>query len=258
MKHFGLKLPARQEKPRTRGLTILIDNGLPCNYFKDTIKGAGHYIDFVKFGWGTSIVSLNLEEKMTCLKENDVDYFFGGTLFEKFLSQNKLDDFYRYCKMYDCRYIEISNGTLPITNREKAGYISDFAGEFNIFSEVGSKDSMISGNSSSQEWIEYIHEDFEAGAEKVITEAREGGTSGICTGSGDIRFDIIKEIISSGLNLDHLIFEAPNKKMQTCFLSSAGPQVNLANIPFADAIALETLRLGLRSDTFHNYQEERV
>lgn len=239
-------------------MTILIDNGLPINFFKDTIAGASHYIDFVKFGWGTSIISLNLEEKISCLKENNINYFFGGTLFEKFLSQNKLDDFYQYCKRHGCNYIEISNGTLPISNREKAAYIADFAEEFNVLSEVGSKDSSISGSSSSQEWIEYIHEDLEAGASNVITEARESGTSGICTGSGEIRFDIIDEIISSGLNLDHLIFEAPNKKMQTCFIKMVGPHVNLANIPFTDTIPLETLRLGLRSDTFHIYQGELV
>ncbi|WP_043930372.1 phosphosulfolactate synthase [Bacillus sp. EB01] len=248
MNYTGLDLPARERKPRVKGLTILIDNGIPEAVFKDTIKSSASFVDFVKFGWGTSVVTSSLGEKIFCLKENGIDYFFGGTLFEKFLSQSKLDDYYSYCKRYDCKYIEISNGTLPISNKEKARHIADFSKEFCVFSEVGSKDSSVTAESS--EWLDFIHEDFEAGASKVITEARESGTSGICHASGEMRFDIIEEIIGSGLALDRVIFEAPNKKMQTSFIRIAGSNVNLANIPFSDAIALETLRLGLRSDTF--------
>ncbi|OCA88136.1 phosphosulfolactate synthase [Bacillus sp. FJAT-27225] len=248
MNYTGLELPVREMKPRSRGLTILIDNGIPEALFKDTIKSSAGFVDFVKFGWGTSVVTHSLEGKISCLIENEVDYFFGGTLFEKFLSQSKLDDYYSYCKKYNCKYIEISNGTLPISNKKKAAYIADFSKEFHVFSEVGSKDSSVEADSS--EWLEFILEDFEAGASKVITEARESGTSGICHASGEMRLDIIDEIIESGLALDKMIFEAPNKKMQTSFILLAGPNVNLANIPFSDAIALETLRLGLRSDTF--------
>ncbi|NHM33860.1 phosphosulfolactate synthase [Neobacillus terrae] len=258
MNHSGLKLPARQEKPRERGITILIDNGIPLQFFRDTIYSAGCYIDFVKFGWGTSIVSPRLGEKISCLKENGVDYFFGGTLFEKFLSQNKIEEFYTYCKKYDCRHIEISNGTLSLSNKEKARHITDFSKEFHVFSEVGSKDSTLSREFSSSEWLEYILEDLEAGAKKVITEARESGTSGICSDTGEMRNDIVQEIISSNIPLNDIIFEAPSKQMQTFFIMLAGSEVNLANIPFSDAVGLETLRLGLRSDTFHLFEEERI
>ncbi|MGG1550046.1 phosphosulfolactate synthase, partial [Bacillus paralicheniformis] len=139
-----LILPDRQLKPRLKGITILIDNGVPLNFFKDTIHGAADYIDFVKFGWGTSLITKYLVEKIDCLKQNDVQFFFGGTLFEKFLSQDKIEDYYRYCKLYGCRYVEISNGTVRLSNKDKASFISDFSKEFHVFSEVGSKDSALS------------------------------------------------------------------------------------------------------------------
>ncbi|MFN2747424.1 MULTISPECIES: phosphosulfolactate synthase [Bacillus] len=249
-----LKLPERHFKPRTKGITILIDNGVPLNFFKDTVNGAADYIDFVKFGWGTSLITKYLEEKIDCLKQNDVQFFFGGTLFEKFLCQDKIEDYYRYCKTYGCQYVEISNGTIRLSNKEKASFISDFAKEFHVFSEVGSKDSAISNEQESSEWIDYILEDLEAGAEKVITETREGGTSGLCKSDGEMRSQLIEEILRSGIKPDDLIFEAPNKKMQTCFIEKIGPDVNMANIPFQDAIPLETLRLGLRSDTFYLFE----
>ncbi|MGR3206846.1 phosphosulfolactate synthase [Bacillus glycinifermentans] len=249
-----LKLPARQLKPRTNGITILIDNGVPENLFKDTISGAADYIDFVKFGWGTSLITKRLEEKIDCLKQHDVQYFFGGTLFEKFLSQDKIEDYYRYCKRYGCKYVEISNGTIRLSNREKASFISDFSKEFRVFSEVGSKDSAISNEQQSSEWIDYILEDLEAGAGKVITETREGGTSGLCKSDGEMRSQLVEEILACGVRPDNLIFEAPTKKLQTCFIEKIGANVNLANISFQDAIPLETLRLGLRSDTFYLFE----
>ncbi|MFC3883570.1 phosphosulfolactate synthase [Bacillus songklensis] len=250
----GLKLPLRQAKPRKYGITILIDNGVPLNFFKDTINSAADFIDFVKFGWGTSIITKHLEEKIACLQENEVEFFFGGTLFEKFLSQDKIEDFYKYCKKYDCKYIEISNGTIDLPNKEKASFIYDFSTEFRVLSEVGSKDSEKSIRQHSSQWIEFIQEDLEAGAEKVITEARESGTSGVCNADGEMRFQLVEEIVSSSIDLHDIIFEAPTKKMQTCFIEMVGSEVNLANIAFTQALPLETLRLGLRSDTFHLFE----
>lgn len=250
MNHIGLELPVRPVKPRTKGLTILIDNGLPIDYFKDTIQSGASYIDFVKFGWGTSLITSTLQEKILCLRDNNVEFFFGGTLFEKFVSQRKVDEYHRYCQAFGCRYVEISNGTLPMTNKQKAAFVSEFSNEFIVFSEVGSKDTVKSMTEQPGQWIEYILEDLEAGAFKAITEARESGTSGMCKGNGEIRTDMVDVIFHSGINLDNLIFEAPNKKLQTFFIQKFGSNVNLANISFYDPIALETLRLGLRSDTF--------
>jgi phosphosulfolactate synthase len=250
MNYEGLSLPTRHEKPRSQGITILIDNGIPLNFFKDTIISAAAYIDFVKFGWGTSIISSCLQEKISCLKENNVDFFFGGTLFEKFLSQGKIDDYYKYCYRFGCEYVEISNGTIPLSNFKKSILISEFAKEFIVISEVGSKDTDKSMNEDPQMWLEFIQEDLDAGAFKVITEARESGTSGICNGNGEIRTDMMDMILKSDISMESVIFEAPNKKLQTFFITELGPNVNLANIPFSDPIALETLRVGLRSDTF--------
>ncbi|RFU65335.1 phosphosulfolactate synthase [Peribacillus glennii] len=254
----GLVLPNRENKPRTNGLTIVIDNGTPIQFFKDTINSAGDYIDFVKFGWGTSLVTRHLGEKIECLQENNIEYFFGGTLFEKYVSQGKVDNFYQYCKNYDCRFIEVSNGTIDITNKEKARFIRDFSTEFSIFSEIGKKDGDLAELQSDSEWLEYIHEDLEAGSTKVITEARESGTSGICSKDGTLRVGLIEQLLTSGIGLERLIFEAPTKKMQTFFINSAGSNVNLANIPFTDPIALETLRLGLRSDTFSLLNKQEI
>jgi phosphosulfolactate synthase len=254
----GIHLPSRQEKPREHGITILIDNGVPLSFFTDTVAGAADFIDYVKFGWGTSIITKPLEEKIECLNSHGIPFFFGGTLFEKFVSQGKVMDFYDYCKKYECQYIEISNGTIDMTNTEKARFISDFAEEFHVFSEVGHKDSQIAMKQDPAEWVEYIQEDFEAGSMKVIAEARESGTSGLCRENGELRCELVEQIVSSGINLNNMIFEAPNKKLQTFFIQLAGNDVNLANIAFSDIIPLETLRLGLRSDTFSLFEWSEI
>lgn len=250
MNKTQLVLPKREEKPRSHGITALIDNGVPLSSFIDTISSASGLIDFVKFGWGTSLITNKLEEKINCLNANDVHFFFGGTLFEKFLSQGRTDEYHHYCRHYGCKYVEISNGTLALTNKDKGRYIHEFSKDFIVFSEVGSKDCNHHKDEDISQWIEWIQEDFEAGAQKVITESRESGTSGVCSSNGELRLDLIDYILSSEMNLESIIFEAPNKKMQTTFIKKVGPNVNLANIPFTDTISVETLRLGLRSDTF--------
>ncbi|GGJ05894.1 phosphosulfolactate synthase [Alicyclobacillus cellulosilyticus] len=244
-----LQLPPRDAKPRTRGITILIDNGVPTSHFTDVIQSHHPYIDFVKFGWGTAIVTLQLADKIRCLRDHGVEFFFGGTLFEKFLLQDRVEAYIDFCRAHDCRYVEVSNGTIDLDNTQKAEYIARLAHHFTVFSEVGYKDSERSLNLHPARWIEYMRQDLAAGAAKVITEARESGTSGICRADGEVRYGLIEEIIESGIPLDQIVFEAPNKTLQTYFIKRVGPQVNLANVPFDDAIALETLRLGLRSDT---------
>ncbi|EGL82265.1 (2R)-phospho-3-sulfolactate synthase ComA [Caldalkalibacillus thermarum TA2.A1] len=176
------------------------------------------YIDYVKFGWGTSLVSDCLEEKIGCLKLNNVAFFFGGTLFEQFLLQKKVTDYYHFCLQHGCQHVEISNGTIPLSNRDKASFIGDFAHEFTVFSEVGYKDQKRSRELHPSRWIEYIEEDLQAGAAMVITEARESGTSGICRENGELRHDLIEELIET-------IFEAPNKQLQTYFIRKFGTNV---------------------------------
>ena len=244
-----LKLPERTRKPWREGLTVLIDTGAPARYFQDVIQSVGPLVDLVKFGWGTSLVSPHLPEKLQACRTQGVDYFFGGTLFEKFYVQGHVDEYRGYCADRGCRYVEISNGTVDMTNHEKARLIRLFARDFRVFSEVGYKDSARSLNLPPARWIRFIEEDLEAGAYKTITEARESGTSGICRSNGELRFGLIEEIIESGLDLANIVFEAPNKTLQTYFVTRIGSNVNLANIALDDVVAVETLRQGLRSDT---------
>ena len=255
MQATGLRLPARSVKPRERGWSILIDPGLSTHHFEDVIESAAGMIDLVKFGWGTSVITDHLERKIDCLQRHGVDYFFGGTLFEKFYQQRMIGAYYTYCARYGCRYVEISNGTIDLSNAEKARVIADFASEFHVLSEVGYKDSEQSQMLSPAMWITYIHQDLDAGATKVLLEARESGTSGICRPDGTLRYGLIEEIVESGIDSNALVFEAPNKTLQATFIRRLGSDVNLANIPFADTIALETLRLGLRADTLLAFEQ---
>jgi phosphosulfolactate synthase len=234
---------------------MVIDTGLPTHYFSDLVSSFSGLIDVVKLGWATSLVTDDLKYKLDALKESQVDFYFGGTLFEKYVSQGRFDDWRRFVDRYECHTVEISNGTIPMTNSEKAEYIRRTANDYFVFSEVGYKESARSETMNSQSWIDYINEDLEAGARKVITEARESGKSGICTSTGELKLDLIENIAESGLDINQLMFEAPNKDLQVALIRRFGTGVNLGNIAAADVIALETLRLGLRGDTLLDWDE---
>jgi phosphosulfolactate synthase len=252
-----LALPPRSGKPRHRGLTMVIDNGMPAGAFVDAIDSAAPYIDFVKFGWGTALVTPQLADKMALLNEHDIAVFFGGTLFEKFAVQDRFEDYLQFCHDQGCRVIEISNGTIPLPNEEKARFIARAASEFVVLSEVGYKDQERSQAMDAARWVEFIEQDLEAGASLVITEARESGRSGICTSDGEVRADLVESILASAVDPDRLIFEAPTKDLQTFFVTRLGADANLGNIPATDVLAAETLRLGLRGDTLLHFELER-
>jgi phosphosulfolactate synthase len=245
--------PKRSAKPRGYGMTSLIDNGVPTKYFMDVIESDAHLIDIVKFGWCTALVTRDLEKKIECLVKNNVEYYFGGTLFEKALSQNKIDGLYKFLRQHNCKIMEVSDGTMTISSKDKARYISEFSKEFYVLSEVGKKDIKEADNMPISQWIDEIHHDLAAGAKKVILESRESGKSGICDAQGNLRTDLVSSITKSRFRASDAIWEAPNKMLQTSLISAIGPNVNLANIPFGDVIGLETLRLGIRSDTFNLY-----
>jgi phosphosulfolactate synthase len=244
-----LDLPCREPKPRRTGLTIVIDPGAPTHLFEDVIDSQGPLIDFVKFGWGTALVTRDLDRKIACLRRSGVEFFFGGTLFEKFLVQRRLDGFRAFCHRHRCRYVEVSNGTIPLSNSDKADRVRALAAEFQVIAEVGFKDPGRSGELGPSEWASCIREDLEAGASLVLTEARESGRSGICTADGKPRLDVVEAILGSGVDFSRVVFEAPTKDLQTYFIRRVGPEVNLGNVALADVIPLETLRLGLRADT---------
>lgn len=251
-----LALPERTQKPREKGLTVLIDNGLPEGRFADVLESQAPMIDMVKLGWGTALVTPRLDHKLGVLRDLGIPFFFGGTLFEKALLQRRLDGLLDFMRACGCTHMEVSNGSIPLSNREKATYVRRFADEFVVLSEVGYKDVARSQELFPAQWIECIREDLDAGARWVITEARESGRSGICRADGELRYGLVAEILDAGLPTDRLIFEAPNKELQVEFIRRAGPNVNLANVAFTDVIGLETLRLGLRADTLMVFPNE--
>jgi phosphosulfolactate synthase len=244
-----LQLPRRAAKPRATGLTMVIDGGLPRSYFADLITSAAEYIDLVKFGWGTAVVTSDLDAKLGVLRANDIEFYFGGTLFEKYVLQGRFDEFRSFCLAHRGRHVEVSNGTISLSNSEKASYIRKLADDFTVVSEVGFKDPHRSEQLPPSRWIDYIGEDLAAGAALVTLEARESGRSGICRADGELRFGLIEDVLTSGISPASLLFEAPTTALQAHFVTRLGPDVNLGNVPAPGVLALETLRLGLRADT---------
>ena len=249
MNPTGLRLPSRAIKPRRSGLTMVIDGGVGVAHFADLIASAAEYIDFVKFGWGTAVVTSQLDAKIDVLAANEIGFYFGGTLFEKYVLQGRFDDFRKFCDAYSCRHVEVSNGTISMSNSEKASYIRKLVTDFTVVSEVGYKDPGRSEQLPPRIWAEYISEDLEAGASLVTLEARESGRSGICRPDGALRFGLVEDVLASGVGQDLLLFEAPSTALQAYFVTRLGPDVNLGNVPAQGVIGLETLRLGLRADT---------
>lgn len=257
MDSIFLDLPDRESKPRRRGLTMVIDNGMPHGAFQDAVSTGAEYIDLVKFGWGTALVTPDIEAKFELLHEYGIGYFFGGTLFEKFVHQDRFESFMTLCRLCGCRYVEISNGTIEMGEADKSWYISRCAEEFTVLSEVGFKDIQRSSQLTPGELLVAVRSELRAGASLVITEARESGRSGICRPDGTPRGDLVDAILDSGVDPERILFEAPTKDLQTHFIKLVGSNVNLGNIAPAEVIGLETLRLGLRADTLAHFEAAR-
>jgi phosphosulfolactate synthase len=231
-------------EPRSGGLTHVLDKGLGPHAWEDVLETSGVYIDIVKLGWGTAYVTPNLRRKLEVLSGKPV--VIGGTFFEVVYVKDKVDEYKRWLTDLGLTHIEISDGTVEIPREEKLELIAELARDFTVLSEVGSKDSEV--NFAPYLWVQWIKEELEAGAWKVITESRESGTAGIFRPSGEMRTGLIDEIVNEVAVAD-LIFEAPTKASQAWFVTEFGPTVNLGNIPPDEVIPLETLRLGLRGDT---------
>ena len=227
-----------------RGLTHVLDKGLGPRGVEDVLEMAGDHIDIVKLGWGTAYVTNNLERKLAVLRDKRV--VIGGTFFEVVYVKSAFDAYKRWLQSLGITHVEISDGTVEIPRERKLELIADFARDFTVLSEVGSKDSAV--EFEADDWVQWIKEEKDAGAWKVITEAREGGTAGIFQADGAMRTDVIAEI-EHAVDLHDLVWEAPTKSSQTWFIKQFGPDVNLGNIPPDEVIPLETLRLGLRGDT---------
>jgi phosphosulfolactate synthase len=230
--------------PRPGGLTHVIDKGLGPRGWEDVLETSGDFIDIVKLGWGTAYVTRNLRAKLDVLSGKPV--VIGGTFFEVVFVQDKLDGYKRWLQGLGLTHVEISDGVIELPRERKLELIEEFARDFIVLSEVGSKDADV--EFTPDEWTRWLREELDAGAWKVITEAREGGTAGIFSKSGDMRTELVGEI-ADAVPLEDVVFEAPTKSAQAWFIKEFGPAVNLGNIPPEEVIPLETLRRGLRGDT---------
>jgi len=238
----------RAEKPRDTGLNLAIDGGLPTQLFTDYINSFGPCIDGVKFGWGSGVATPDIGKKVAILQQADIPYWFGGTAFEIAFQTGKLDEFISWVKTLGAKRFEVSDGVIELTPAERHKVLQKLMPDFEIYTEVGSKDA--SAILSPSVWVEMIKADLESGASKVILEGRESGAAGMYRKDGEIRTGLIDDIELAGISKDNLIFEAPNKSQQVWFVKRFGRHCNLANLAFDSILNVETLRRGLRADTF--------
>jgi phosphosulfolactate synthase len=247
--NFNLtQIPDRIKKPRNSGITMVMDKGLSIPEAQNMMSVGHPHIDIVKLGFGTSFVTPNLREKIEVYKSYDIPVYFGGTLFEAFLIRNQFHDYISVCKDYDISYMEVSDGSINIPHAEKCGYIEKLTKYGTVLSEVGSKDA--AHIIPPYKWIELMRAELNAGSSYVIAEAREAGNVGIYRGSGEVREGLVQEILTQ-IPGEKILWEAPQKAQQLYFIELLGCNVNLGNIAPTEVIPLETMRIGLRGDTFN-------
>jgi len=238
--------PERTRKPRSAGITHVLDKGMSLADLEGLFEVASEYVDIIKFGWGTSMVIQNLDDKIELCRRFGVDICCGGTLFEIAVVRRKVDDYIAFLKDHGFQLVELSEGVIEIPVDEKLQYIKRLAKDFKVLSEVGSKDSAVVV--APYRWVRQIKDELEAGAWKMVMEGRESGTVGLYRNTGEIRTGLIEEI-EVGVDPVNLIFEGPQAKQQSWLVQHFGCNVNLGNIAPSEVIPLETLRQGLRSDT---------
>lgn len=248
-------IPARSVKPREEGVTMVMDKGLSLRQAQDLIDASGHLIDLVKLGFGTSFVTPNLKEKVKLYQKADIRVYLGGTLFEAFVARGQLKDYRKVVDGLGLDTVEVSDGSITMATKEKCKHITDLAKHYTVLSEVGSKESGIL--ISPAKWVSMMRTELEAGSWKVIAEARESGTVGIYRPSGHAHTALVNRILDKIPGKD-ILWEAPQKSQQVWFIKQLGANVNLGNIAPEEVIPLETLRLGLRGDTFFQYLPEEV
>ena len=252
--NFNLtQLPDRTKKPRTHGLTMVMDKGLSVEEARNFLSVATPHIDILKLGFGTSFVTPRLREKIELYQSHNIPVYFGGTLFEAFLIRNQLNEYIKVVQDYGITYMEVSDGSITIPHTEKCGYIEKLSKLGLVLSEVGSKDA--EHIIPPYKWIELMRAELDAGATYVIAEARESGNVGIYRGSGEVREGLVQEILTQ-IPAEKIIWEAPQKAQQLYFLELVGCNVNLGNLAPHEVIALEAMRIGLRGDTFHLFLDK--
>ncbi len=243
-------IPERTAKPRVSGYTMAMDKGLSLREVEDFISVAGGYVDVVKLGWATSFVTPYLKEKVALYHAADIPVYFGGTLFEAFIVRHQFDDYRRTLDQFGMSFAEVSDGSIELPHDRKCQYIRQLSEQVTVLSEVGSKDE--TKIMPPYRWIELMQAELEAGAWKVIGEAREGGTVGLFRSTGEVRSGLVQEILTK-IPSEKIIWEAPQKEQQVWFIKLLGANVNLGNIAPNEVIPLETIRIGLRGDTFNHF-----
>ncbi len=248
-------IPERDGKKRNKGLTMVMDKGLSVSQAEQLVDSCAEYIDLVKFGFGTALLTNKLKDKINIYKQANIQPYFGGTLFEIFLVRDQYNEYKKFLDQYNMELTEVSDGSLVIPHEKKLEFIRDLSQHMTVLSEVGSKIAGV--EIPTDKWVNMIQQELEAGSWKVITEARESGTIGIFNKDGSANNELIEEIIQN-INPGDVLWEAPNKKQQTWFIKLLGSDVNLGNIATDSVIPLETLRLGLRGDTFFDFLPEHL
>lgn len=239
-------MPERPEKPRNHGITMVMDKGLSLREAEDLCDISAPYCDLIKLGFGTSLITNRLKEKIKLYKSAGLRPYFGGTLFEAFVVRDMFDDYRRFLDEYEMDMVEVSDGVMELDHHDKCKYITDLSKNFTVLSEVGTK---LKGKEiSNDKWISYMQTELAAGAWRVIAEARESGNIGIYNDDGTANFELILSI-KKAVDPNKILWEAPLKAQQVWFIKLLGPNVNLGNIATNEIIPLETLRLGLRGDT---------
>lgn len=250
MNFFLKDLPSRTAKPRQSGLTMAMDKGLSLRQVEDFLEISGDYVDIVKLGWSTSYLTPKLKEKIKLYKDAGVPVYLGGTLFEAFIIRNQFEEYTRTLDQYGIEYVEVSDGSIEMPHDKKCNYIYELAKNYTVLSEVGSKDDQ--KIIPPYKWIALMKAELEAGSWKVIGEAREGGNVGLFRSTGEVRSGLVEEILTQ-IPFERIIWEAPQKEQQVWFVKLLGANVNLGNISPNELIPLETIRLGLRGDTFLHF-----
>ena len=252
--NYTLKnIPERTKKPREYGFTMAMDKGLSCRQVEDFLSVASDHVDIVKLGWGTSFVTPKLKDKLKVYADAGIPTYFGGTLFEAFIIRDQFDDYRRILDKYGMQYAEVSDGSIELNHDRKCDYISKLSEQVTVLSEVGSKD--VEKIIPPYKWIELMQKELAAGAWKVIGEARESGNVGLFRSSGEVRSGLVQEILTQ-IPFEKIIWEAPQKSQQVWFIKLLGSNVNLGNIAPNEVIPLETIRLGLRGDTFNHFLKQ--
>lgn len=241
-----LELPARDPKPRVRGITHVLDKGAPTAALEAQLGQAGALVDVLKVGWGIAYVDPSIKERVALCHEAGITVSLGGTLLEICVHQGRVDELRRWAHDTGIDAVEVSDGLQTMSPAQKQRLVTTLSADFTVLAETGAKDGR--APVVTEDWLAEMESDLAAGARWLIAEGRESGTVGLYHADGEVRSELV-EAIAARVPVDRVIFEAPRKSQQTWFIRRFGAAVNLGNVPLDEVLSVETLRLGLRADT---------